>query len=345
MIDFRDLKRSFTQRMFFKSAQVAFLEDYKELLEAGLDERTICKSLMEFGSDSTKSLAADMNLAIRSGKSVTHGMSGWFSPIVLSTLAAGKESGDFTAGLDVSVKTIQDSAGLSGELLGSVKYPAIMLSALVMVYGGPAYDYLLEQQDMVPLYKWSSMSQTAWSISSFCHSYDVAMLLTTIGIIGSIAWALPNVVSRDAMNNVIIFKQYRSLNAIALLSSVANLMRSGVGINNCLTVTKRGAGKWLAGKVDRIQFKIASGKKNYGEIFDVGLLDKDEVSRLKLLSNSEDIPNVLAQSAERQRRKLKKQIAALGKISNLIAMLLAGVGVAVLAGGAYLVIAQSGRVV
>lgn len=46
-------------------------------------------------------------------------------------------------------------------------------------------------------------------------------------------------------------------------------------------------------------------EENYGDVFDVGLLGQAEIQRIKILSNSEDIPSVLMQSSMRQRRRLK----------------------------------------
>lgn len=120
-------------------------------------------------------------------------------------------------------------------------------------------------------------------------------------------WMLPNFPYRESLDNSIVFKQYRDLNAIAVLASVSSLMRAGVGINDCMSIIGQGSSRWLRAKIQKIKLKIASGKKNYGDVFDVGLLGQVEIQRIKILSNSEDIPSVLMQSSIRQRRRLKNR--------------------------------------
>lgn len=339
------IKKHFLRMSFFKSAQVEFLDDYKELINSGLDDMQICQNIIDFGNSTTKCLAGEMLMAIRNGQPITSGMSGWFSPIVLSTLAAGTKAGDIAMGLDIGISTVKDASGLTVEILNAIKYPSLMLTALVVVSGGPAYDYLLDQQNIVPLNKWGSISEMAWSLCSFCHNWQFAILSFIVILISVMAWVLPNVKNRDSVDDYFVFKQYRDLNSIAVLASVASLMRAGLGLNECIGVVSHGSSKWLGDKLKRIQLKIASGKKNYGDVFDVGLLGRQEIQRIKILSNSEDVAGVLMKCSERQRRKLKKQITTLGKLANALTMMAAGAGMAILAGGSYLIIAQSGRVV
>lgn len=63
---------------FLKPTKLNF-EDFRELINSGIDEKDICINLVEFGSASAKALAGDMLMAIRNGLPVTSGMQGWFS--------------------------------------------------------------------------------------------------------------------------------------------------------------------------------------------------------------------------------------------------------------------------
>lgn len=343
-MNFDTISKKWLQLVFFKTNQIEFLEDFRELINSGIDEKDICINLVEFGSASAKALAGDMLMAIRNGRPVTSGMQGWFSPIIISTISAGQETGDIDMGLDVGINTIRDASGLTLDILNAVKYPALMIVGLLIVAGGPSYEYMLDMQNRLPLYKWGGISQVAWGLAEFSHNWMFSMLCMSItGLIG-LMWMLPNVSNRESLDNSIVFKQYRDLNAIAVLASVSSLMRAGVGINDCLSIIGHGSSRWLRAKIQKIKLKIASGKKNYGDVFDVGLLGQAEIQRIKILSNSEDIPSVLMQSSMRQRRRLKKQIISLGKLANLLTMMAAGCGMAVLAGGIYLVVAQSARV-
>lgn len=338
------LSKTWLQLVFFKTDQIEFLEDFKELINSGIDEKDICINLVEFGSPSAKALAGDMLMAIRNGRPVTSGMQGWFSPIIISTIAAGQETGDIDMGLDVGINTLRDASGLTLDILNAVKYPAVMIVALLTVAGGPSYEYMLDMQNRLPLYKWGGISQAAWSLAEFSHNWMFFLMCLAITSLISLMWMLPNFPYRESLDNSIVFKQYRDLNAIAVLASVSSLMRAGVGINDCMSIIGQGSSRWLRAKIQKIKLKIASGKKNYGDVFDVGLLGQVEIQRIKILSNSEDIPSVLMQSSIRQRRRLKKQIVSLGKLANLLTMMAAGCGMAILAGGTYLVVAQSARV-
>lgn len=343
-MNFEAIKKRFLKLTFFKSDQIEFLDDFQELVDSGLEEKAICLNFMKYGTAATKCLASEMTMAIRNGKKITVAMEGWFSPLVISTIAAGKETGDMVMGLNIGSSVLRDASGLTSDIFKAVIYPLSILAVIVGISGGPAYEYLLTTQETLPLHRWGAISHTAWNIANFCHNWKFVVLFGMLAVIALLTWVLPNVPDRGDLDKAIIFKQYRDLNAIAVLASVSSLMKAGVSLKDCLSIIGQGSGRWLSAKLRAAKLKITSGKKNYGDIFDVGLVNEPEIQRIKILSNSEDIPSVLMKSSERQRRKLKKQIARLAFLANALAMLMAGMGLAIMAGGAYLVVAQSARI-
>ncbi|WP_339332203.1 hypothetical protein [Aeromonas caviae] len=336
--------KAFDKLTFSKEQQIEYLEDFKELLESGLEEQSIYLDFVQNGNRKVKSLSLDMLNTLRNGQKISKGMDGWFSPIIISSISSGKSSGKITSGIAIAIESLKDSSGLTGDVLKAIGYPGAMLTTIISFAGTLEYSYLLDIQERYPLHKWSTMSYLAWLISSFSHNWGTILYASLISFCGFMWWALPNIKNRGEVDDLLVFKQYRYLNSISIMSNTASLMKAGLDLKSCIKVSGAGANKWLKDKLTAIELKISSGKSNLGDIFDVGLIDNDEVRRLKTLSLAEDKSNVLMKSALRQRRKLKKQIKKISFISKVLSMLATGMGLAIIAAGTYIVTSQAARV-
>ncbi|OLF56816.1 hypothetical protein BTN33_22785 [Aeromonas veronii] len=337
--------KAYDKFTFTKESQIEYLEDFKELLESGLEEQAIYLDFLLNGNRKVKSLSQDMLNALRNGQKIDKGMEGWFSPIVTSSVGSGKRAGKIITGLEIAIESLKDSSGMTSDIIKAVSYPLSIITVLISVAGSFEYEYLLDIQGRYPLHKWSTIPHLAWGISSFSHNWGVALYAAMFSLFAFFWWALPNLAKRNELDDVLVFKQYRYLNAISIMSSTSSLMTAGLDLKSCMKIVSHGANKWLKEKLRAIDLKIASGKSNLGEIFDVGLIDKQEVSRLKSLSLAENKASVLMKSAVRQRRKLKKQIQRIAFISKVFSMLIAGMGIAIIASGTYVVSAQAARVI
>ena len=175
----KDLKVFLRRQKFPRKAQIAYLTDYSSFLKTGSGYEAV-KSIIagvEEAHDSVvkKLVSLDIKRAIDEGDSASDGVKLWFDKDIVEIFIAGEACGQLEDTIKMFVHQQANLAAFKKTFMAGIFMPLVyFLIGLCAAYGLGTSDFL-GFPNMIPVEKWPSVAQLAYSYSAFV--YDKLFLI------------------------------------------------------------------------------------------------------------------------------------------------------------------------
>ncbi len=302
------MKNKLHALLFTRGQQKAFFEDLLMLSEDGVSMRDALGIMVETYDDNIAVLAQKLQDTLAAGKSLASGMQGWVPATILTILETGEKAGTLNDALRACAQACSERSMNRRVWITALSYPLtiFVLALVVMLFIRQAvFASFIE---IKPLAAWPALSQWLYHFADFiAHSWcfmlaDVALLsVSCIILCTQYAGRL-----RSILDVLPPFSLYRQAVAAGLLQTLAILLQHGVMVKEAFILLTYGASPFLKSHLQRMQTALDNGTLSLADVLDSGLIERNDVLRLRVVANSRGMNFALSRlakhAAERQQR-------------------------------------------
>ncbi|MFQ5540688.1 MAG: type II secretion system F family protein [Candidatus Paceibacteria bacterium] len=229
--------------------KVVLTRNLAAMLEAGL---TTSRALAAMGKQTKnsrlKSILSAIVAEVGRGGTLSNGLAKFknvFSPLLISMVRAGEESGKLAESLRVVALQMDRANRLKKKIRGALMYPTIVLIAmfsigiLMLIYVVPTLTQTFEElgSELPPT------TQLVISISNFLSSNPLVSLLILFGAISSVVLALhtsrgKRIFDWTMLHTPVISFLVMETNAARTARTMSSLLSSGVDVVLSISITK-----------------------------------------------------------------------------------------------------------
>lgn len=229
--------------------KVAFARNLSAMIDAGLPlSRALTVIERQTKNKKFQEIIAELNTAVNSGQSFSDQLKEYpkvFSPLFVSMVKAGEESGKLSDTFAVIADQLERSYKLKKKVKGAMLYPSIIISAmliiaaLMLVFVVPTLtSTFIELNVELPL----STRFVIW-ISDFLKNNILLSLVLIAAFFGSIFMALRTKGGKSFIHTVILRLPVigfiaKEVNSARTASTLSSLLSSGVEVVRSIEIAK-----------------------------------------------------------------------------------------------------------
>ncbi len=229
--------------------KIMFARNVASMLEAGLTLSRILSVIeRQSRNQKFKEVVSKINAEIRAGKTLNEAMSIFpkvFSPLFVSMVRAGEESGNLAGSLKTLSSQMEKSYLLQKRLRGALIYPVIVL-CLIAVIGVLMFIYVVPTltstfKELHIKLPWST--QLIVSTSDFLRYHTFAFIVSVVAVVSALIAFKRSVFGGKLIDQVllkmpvigVLIKESNSARTARTLSS---LLTSGVSFLSAMEITR-----------------------------------------------------------------------------------------------------------
>lgn len=315
------------ERLLFSTAeQQAFLEDLGTLVDDGVPANKAVQVIGRVEKGPKRKVADHIGLKISQGRTIAEGMQGWFSPAVIELVKAGEQGGTLAENIRMAAESMGKKSDTFSSLLSSLTYPLVVLLAgcIVLIYMN--HSVFPQFESIKPIDQWPSNGQNLVAIADFLQGWWPVVLGAIIGLIILFYLSVKNVVGepRAILDSIPGFNIYRQLVAARFMETLGLLIANGIVFKQALKILQQNASPYLSWHLQMMEMKLARGRGNIAEVLDTGLINAEDIVRLKAIADAKGFEHALIRLGKSAGEQGIKTIRKLGKIGGGIFLALSG---------------------
>ncbi len=325
----KQLEQLLKYRLFTTAQQQAFLEDIAMLVEDGVIVNQAVETIAKSSAGLPVEVANSILVRLAEGKQFADGMRNWFADSVVEIVRAGEEGGTLAASMQAAAKTLTQRSAAIVSLLNSLTYPLIILVLGLVVTVFVKNSVFDSFAAIKPVSQWPSNGQTVMALADFVQYWWWVVLLITIGLLVGISYLLRNYIGglRPGLDQVPVLSMYRKLTAARFMGTLGLLISNGVILKKALKILQRNANPYLASHLLAMEYRLSGGKENMAEVLDTGLLDENDLMRLRVIAKGKGFEHALIRQGRKAAEQGMQSVQVTGRILGAI-LLVSGGGLA-----------------
>jgi type II secretory pathway component PulF len=177
-----------------------------------------------------------------------------------------------------------------------------------------------------PITQWPSNGQNLVAIANFIQNWWYLVLIALVGLTVLITFTVKNVVgeTRAVLDSIFGFTIYRQLTAARFMETLGLLIANGVVFKQALKILQQQASPYLNWHLMMMELKLGRGRGNIAEVLDTGLVNAEDIVRLKAIADAKGFEHALVRLGKAAGEAGIKTVRKLGKIAGGLFLALAG---------------------
>jgi len=325
-VNYMDVLKQFFYKLQFTGAmQQAFLEDLATLVEDGVPANKAVDVIYQVEEGVKQKVAQSIRQKIAQGRPIAEGMAGWFPIYVTELIRAGESGGTLTQNIRSAALSLGQKTETIASLASSLTYPLVVIVSGCGVAVYLNHSVFNQFMAIKPLSQWPPSGQELvafarviqdgwWLIVSmiFAAGFGISRLLTSyVGVFRPTIDTFPGA-------NV-----YREVKAARFMETLGLLVSNGVSFKHALQIMLTESSPYVASHLLLMERKLARGRSNIADVLDTGMVNREDVVRLRAIADSKGFEHALIrlgrQAAENSVKTLKKFGKILGGILLAVA--------------------------
>lgn len=294
--------------------KVELLEDIISQLQSGDPTVDIANDMIIHGSSIEKELGKKIIQQIDQGLPISAAFKGIYSEIAVQCIAAGEEVADLIEGLTNATEALQSSGNVILQLLKSFAFPTMAVVGSILMMSTIGDKLITNFSGTIPVRQWPSTAKDFvdyveyWNTSWLSFVMKVVLLLTTL-LLALKYWIGK---TREAVDSIPIFKEYRMLMSAQLLTTLSLMLKTGKSMEESVQFSLESGSKYHKYKVGLIERNFnntTADSGNVGVLLDVNIMDKRQISRLiKRGDRADNITELLKKQSAEMAARVKGRI-------------------------------------
>jgi type II secretory pathway component PulF len=273
-------------KLFGTKKQLAFLEDMYLLVNDGIPPNRAIEMMAQVTTGINKDVALSLADKISQGQPLADGMKEWFKPAVVEIIRVGETGGALAQTMKSAISALSQQGVAGSAMVSALLYPLIVL---LMGCGMSIYldGEVLEQfRAIKPESEWPEAGQRLSAVASFIRVWWWTVPIGLVAIIVGLRIAMRNYVGefRPMLDKVPPFSFYKKMAAARLLETLGLLVANGVVFKSAIKVMQQSADPYMALHLLQMEALLSKGKSNIADVLDTGLIDSQNLMRLRVMA-------------------------------------------------------------
>lgn len=314
---------------FTTKHQQVFLDDLAALINDGISANAAVE-LMSYMSQGTVAMVVDDILsAIAQGKLIADGLKHWFPIYIVEIIRAGEVGGNLTSAMESAVTALGQKQYTMSAILASLTYPVIVIVMAMLVIVFLNHSIFTDFRNIVPMQRWPFVARALVGFAEFIQYWWFVVSLLIVLLITGNYYLFNHYIGkfRQQFDRLPLIRNFRYLTAARLLETLGLLVSNGLLVKQALQIIKEQAPPYLNWHIMAMEYRLASGRDNIGEILDTGLITDADIFRLRVIGKGRDFSKSLLRLGERAAVKTNKHLQHNAKITSVV-LLCIGAGLA-----------------
>lgn len=323
------IKKQWNYLRFTTKLQQAFLDDLMALMNDGISANQSIELMSYMSKGVVTKVVDDVLLAIAQGKLIADGLTQWFPAYIVEIIRAGEASGTLTSAMESAVVALGRKNYTLTTVVMSLAYPIAVIvmgfAVIVFLNNSIFHDF----KTILPIDQWPMLAQILVAFAVFLQRWWWTVIVIISLLLISTYYLLHNYIGslRSYFDRIPLISNFRSLTAARLLETLGLLTNNGLLIKQALHIIKEHASPYLNWHIMAMEYRLASGRDNLGEILDTGLVAEADIFRLRVIAKGRDISSALIRLGERASINTNKHLQHNARFTGIV-FLCIGAGLA-----------------
>tara|TARA_R110000868_G_scaffold108769_3_gene296631 strand:+ start:741 stop:1814 length:1074 start_codon:yes stop_codon:yes gene_type:complete len=318
--------------------QCAFLEDLYLLVNDGIPANRAIEMMSQVTTGVTQEVAFHLTEKIGQGQPLAEGMKEWFQPNVVEIVRVGEAGGALAETMKSAINMLSQSGVAKSALIGAMAYPAIVIVMACMIILYLESSVFTEFALIKPPSSWPPEGRRLMALAYFIRVWWWAVILGVVAAIFLLQKTLNNYTGalRPILDQYPPFSLYRKMAAARLLETLGLLVANGVVFKSALTVMQYQAGPYMLFHLEKMESLLSRGKSNIADVLDTGLVETQELMRLRVMAEVKGFEHGLVRMGVRGTQEATDTMKFIAKIVGGLLLLVGGMMIIMIIQGIFI---------
>ena len=327
--------RTMSRMRFGSSAQLAFLEDLYLLVNDGIPPNRAIEMLTQVTTGINREVAASISQKISEGQPLADGMSEWFNINVVEIIRVGEEGGALAETMKSAINTLGQRSSTMGAFVAALIYPlmVIVMASAIIIYLNTSV--FVQFRAIKPIEEWPEAGRQLVAIANLIQGWWWVLIAGVAVFVVAMGKVLDNYVGelRPLLDNFPPFNLYRRFASARVLETLGLLVANGVIFKSAIKVMQYQANPYVLSHLVMMEHLLSMGKSNIADVLGTGLIDKQDVLRLRVMAEVKGFEHGLVRMGVHGAEQTTKTLKLIGKIcGGLLLAVGAGLIIVILRG-------------
>jgi type II secretory pathway component PulF len=162
------------------------------------------------------------------------------------------------------------------------------------------------------------------------------LCIVALGV--GIAWTLTNYTGplRDTLDKIPPFTLYRRLMAARLLETLGLLVANGVVFKSAVRVMQLQATPYMYSHLLKIEYLLSMGKTNIADVLDTGLIDDQDLMRLRVMAEVKGFEHGLVRMGVRGSDQVAQTMKTIARALGGMLLVIGGILIIIIIRGIFM---------
>ncbi len=323
---------------FNKKTQLAFLEDLSLLINDGIPANRAIEMMAHVGKGLNKEVATSIALKISQGQPLAEGMKEWFSPNVVEIVRVGEAGGALAQTLKSAINMLSQQGVAMGAFVGAVSYPllVITMACVIIIYLNDSV--FVQFKAIKPVDQWPDAGRRLIYVANLIKDWWWIFIVGTVATIIILRRLMTNYVGefRPQLDKIPPFSFYRTLTAARVLETLGLLVANGVVFRAAIKVMQYQANPYMHYHLAMMEHFLSMGKTNIGDVLATGLVNDDDIMRLRIMAEVKGFEHGLIRMGIRGTDQATQTLKIIARIFGGILLSIGAMLIIIIVQGIYL---------
>lgn len=337
-ISINKITHFFRRWRFGTKQQLSFLEDLYLLINDGIPANRAVEMMAQVSTGITKEVAQYMTAKIAEGQPLAEGMSEWFNTNVVEVVRVGESGGALGQTMKSAINMLSQQGVAIGAFVGALAYPLVVLIIACAVILYLDSSVFAQFQLIKPMDQWPEAGKRLVAVAGLIKNFwwTVIVAVLVVGVI--LKWLMSHYIGvlRPKLDQVPPFLFYRRLIAARLLETLGLLVSNGVVFKSAIKVMQYQANPYFLSHLVKMEHLLSMGKTNLADVLDTGLIDSQDLMRLRVMAEVKGFEHGLIRMGLRGAEKATATLKLIARIFGGTFLILGGLMIIMIIQGIYL---------
>lgn len=301
---------------FGKKAQLSFLEDFSTLINDGIPPNKAVEMMTKVTKGISRDVAVLLSQKISEGQPLAEGMRDWFNVNVVEIVRVGEEGGVLNETVKSAIESLSQQAGIMGGFISAISYPLVVMGVASSIIVYLDNSVFIQFRQMKPLDQWPQAGRDLLFVADIIESWWWLAIVLVVATIIILRRAMTHYTGefRPLLDKVPPFSFYRRLVAARFLETLGVLVANGVVFKQALKVVQYQASPYLASHLILMEHLLSMGKGNIAEVLETGLVDEQDILRLRVMAEVKGLEHGLVRMGIRGTENVNNTMKTVSKV-------------------------------
>lgn len=286
----------------------------------------------------TREVALSISQKIAQGQPLADGMREWFAMNVVEIIRVGEAGGALPQTMKSAINMLAQRGVAYGAFIGAVTYPLIVISIACIIIVYLNNSVFVQFRLIKPIEQWPESGRRLVDLAQFIESWWWIFIIVVGAVFLMFRRLLSNYTGdlRPALDKVPPFSFYRTFASARLLETLGLLVSNGVVFKSAIRVMQYQANPYVHSHLVAMEHLLSMGKTNIGDVLDTGLVNEQDLMRLRVMAEVKGFEHGLIRMGVRGTEQATLALKVISRVVGGALLVVGAIMIIIIIQGIYL---------